>query len=183
MRRLLPLFCSLALLLPMAARGQDLPVDPQRARAVRWTAAGAGAAVGAGIGLATVTDEGLFRPGADPVVVRWVSVGGVGAQTLSSTFATGWFADTVLRHPRRPWRSIGWGMLYGMAAGAMSYGLGFGTLVTLGWATDTVSVGEVVDHWYIMLPLNYGAGGFLGATTCIPVGALLAPTIAWTMRW
>ncbi len=170
-------------LAPGLARGQTMQADPDRARAVRVTALVSGALVGAGIGVGTVADGEIFDAGASPGAVRWVSIGSTGVQTLSSAWATLWFADVTLRHPRGPWRNIGWGILYGMAAGAMSYGTGFGTLMTLGWATDTISVGEVVDRWWKVVPLNYGVGSGMGAIACIPVGALLAPSISLTMRW
>jgi hypothetical protein len=139
--------------------------------------------VGAGLGLGIVTGPDLFHSGADPRAVRWVQLGGVGIQTVSSTWATWWFADVQLRKRRGPWRSLGWGVLYGMAAGAMSFGTGFGSTLTLGWLTDTIRVGEAVDRWWAIVPMNYGVSSAMGAFTCIPVGLLASPAISLTMRF
>jgi hypothetical protein len=179
----LALVLALAWTGPARADGLDAELAHRRARNIRITAAGAGALVGAGLGLSIVTGPDLFHSGADPRVVRWVQVSGVGIQTLSSTWATWWFADVQLRKRRGPWRSLGWGVLYGMAAGAMSFGTGFGSTLTLGWLTDTIRVGESVDRWWKIIPMNYGVSSAMGGFTCIPVGLLASPAISLTMRF
>jgi hypothetical protein len=180
---LLLLLCTVAWSTPARADALDPELAQRRARTIRTAAFASGAVVGAGLGVSIVMGPDLFHPNADPRAVRWVQVTGAGVQIASSTWATWWFADVQLRHPRGPWRSLGWGTLYAMAAGAMSFGTGFGTILTMGWLTDTIRVGESVDAWYKIIPMNYGVGSLGGALTCIPVGLLLGPAISLRMRF
>lgn len=186
MRRLLflaTLTAAMAWGSPVLAGGLAPELEQKRARTIRITAAASGAVAGVGVGLATVTSPDLFEPGADPAVVHWVQAGGLSTQIAASTWATWWFADVQLRKRRGPWQGLGWGVLYAMAAGAMSFGTGCGTTLTLGWLTDTIRVGEVVDAWYKVIPLNYGVTSLGGAVTCIPVGLLAGPGISLAMRF
>ncbi len=186
MGRVLPLLV-LMISLTWAGRAMADPLPPEtelrRAQVVRTTALVSGAAVGAAVGLGIVSGDDLFAPGADPKVIGWVKAGGVSTQIAASTWATWWFADVQLRKRRGPWRSIGWGVLYAMGAGAMSFGSGFGTTLTIGWLTDTIQVGEVVDRWWTIIPMNYGVSSAMGAFTCIPVGLLAGPGISLAMRF
>jgi hypothetical protein len=176
MPRLLCLLCLL--LLPSLARAGEA----ERARAVRWTAASLGAVTGVGITLAEITDEGFFAPGASKGARIATASTGFTVQTAASTFATWWFADRCLKRRKGPWRSIGWGVLYGSAAGAMSFGTGLGTTLAVGWATGAVEM-RGLQAWYQAIPLGYWSGTVLGGVACIPVGAVLAPTISLTMRF
>ena len=178
MRAFRILLVLLALWVPSAAAA----TDSQRARAVRFAAAGLGAATGVWVALATSEGGAVIEPGTPRGTRIAFMTSHIAVQTASSTWATWWFADVCLRHPRGPWRSIGWGVLYGMAAGAMSFGTGFTTFIVAGWATGALRTGDF-DRWWEVVGSGLLVGNAGGAITCIPVGALLAPIISLTMRF
>jgi hypothetical protein len=156
--------------------------EAERARGVRVTAAAVGAATGLGLGLAMVDAATLHAPGVTPGERVALVVPTLTVQTAASTWATWWFADRCLHRHKGPWRSIGWGVLYGSAAGAASFGSGLATFVTLGQVTGTLDSGSR-DTWWKAGGAGLWGGSVLGGLYCIPVGALLAPAISLTMRW